>query len=95
MRKSVEDIEIIRIHLTRLIEQAIIFQDALISYQMEVYDPILKEPFCVSCGEPIEARQWNGKPWKCDDCKREQINKKERDKRAKTRPTPQSEVGGQ
>lgn len=89
MKKSLEDIEIMKIHITQTIERGIEFLDALTTYQTEVYDPILKKPFCFNCGDPIEERKaWTGKPYKCDKCKREATNKAERARMALRRNQP-------
>lgn len=70
-----------KIVLKRFIEQSISFYDSLLEYQKEIYEPMLKEPFCANCGEPVERKAWTGKPFKCEPCKRAEVNKKAKEYR--------------
>ena len=80
-KRSIEDIEIMRRYITRFIEAAINFQDALINYQKEFYEPALKDPFCSACGESVSRNSFKGFPWMCRNCQKSKDNNREKEKR--------------
>lgn len=57
--------------------------DSLLEYQISVVDPILQNPFCSACGDPIERTKWTGRLWKCERCKKDLQNFKSRERKRK------------
>jgi ribosomal protein L37AE/L43A len=48
--------------------------DSLISYQVNLVNPLKKEPFCLTCGEDLEEKYVEG-TWKCEKCRKDKFAK--------------------
>lgn len=48
--------------------------DSLLSYQIDLVNPLKKEPFCLTCGEDLEEKYIEG-TWKCDNCRKDKFQK--------------------
>jgi tRNA(Ile2) C34 agmatinyltransferase TiaS len=66
-RKSFEDVEVLKSQLKEHIERCIELHDQLTNYQEQIVNPVLKNPFCLTCGEAVDGI---GGIWKCDSCRK-------------------------